>query len=118
MTAMAMVMCGLLRAVVGSSSSSSSPSFAAGSAQHLWMDTRADPVARAHALLGAMTQEEKVHMLHGSGSGNYTGNVIENTRLGIPALRLNDGPQGFRADVAGTSTAWPSSLGTCTVITL
>ena len=37
------------------------------------------------------------------------GNVPANTRLGIPALNLNDGPQGFRGD-PGTSTCWPSAL--------
>ena len=30
-------------------------------------------------------------------------------RLGVPDLRMNDGPQGFRGE-AGTSTQWPSGL--------
>jgi beta-glucosidase len=38
------------------------------------------------------------------------GNVPANTRLGIPALTLNDGPQGFRGNDPGTSTCWPSGL--------
>lgn len=37
------------------------------------------------------------------------GNVPAIPRLGIPALTLNDGPQGFRGE-AGTSTCWPSGL--------
>lgn len=37
------------------------------------------------------------------------GNVPGNARLGIPALNLNDGPQGFRGN-PGTSTCWPSGL--------
>uniref|UniRef100_A0A7S1CC37 Probable beta-glucosidase G n=1 Tax=Bicosoecida sp. CB-2014 TaxID=1486930 RepID=A0A7S1CC37_9STRA len=73
-----------------------------------WMDTSDPPAARAQKLLAAMNLTEKVHMLHGSGSG-YVGNVEANTRLGIPALKLNDGPQGFRG-ISGTSTAWPSGL--------
>ena len=53
-------------------------------------------------------------MLHGHTLGSllgkgYTGLVPNNTRLGIPALQLNDGPQGFRDPAhPGTSTCWPS----------
>jgi len=40
-------------------------------------------------------------MLHGSRSDPaapcpYVGNIVANTRLGIPQIRMNDGPQGFR----------------------
>ena len=32
-------------------------------------------------------------------------------RLGIPSLRMNDGPEGFRVNaLPGTSTQWPSGL--------
>ena len=48
-------------------------------------------------------------MIHGWDSP-YVGNVIANTRLGIPALNLNDGPQGFRDNAnPGTTTQWPSA---------
>ncbi len=50
------------------------------------------PSQRAAALLGQMNLTEKIDMLHGW-DGPYVGNVIPNTRLGIPALNLNDGPQ-------------------------
>jgi beta-glucosidase len=42
----------------------------------------------------------------------YTGEITGNARLGIPPLRMNDGPQGFRTGdaLAGTSTGWPSAL--------
>ena len=43
-----------------------------------------------------------------SGSG-YVGNVAANTRLNIPAIKMNDGPQGFRG-TAGLSTAFSSGL--------
>ena len=57
-----------------------------------------------------MTLQEKTHLLHGSGEG-YVGNVEANDRLGIPALKLNDGPQGFRDnDHLGTTTAFPCAL--------
>ena len=54
-------------------------------------------------------------MLHGdtnkTGGLPYVGNVPGNTRLNIPPLTLNDGPQGFRDnDNPGTTTAWPSGL--------
>lgn len=46
--------------------------------------------------------------------GTYTGNIPANDRLGIPALKMQDGPQGFRTSAEtggdGTSTAWPSAL--------
>ena len=49
-------------------------------------------------------------MVHGW-DGPYVGNVPPNTRLGIPPLNLNDGPQGFRDDAhPGTTTQWPSAL--------
>ena len=60
-------------------------------------------------------QEEKLVMLHGdtnkTGGLPYVGNVPGNTRLNIPPLTLNDGPQGFRDNASpGTTTAWPSGL--------
>lgn len=55
-----------------------------------------------------MNLSEKLTLFHGS-CGGYTGNVCGNDRLGIPQIKMNDGPQGFRGD-AGKSTAWPCSL--------
>ena len=78
--------------------------------ERTWMTTlRAAPAeVRAKALLAKMNQTEKLAMLHGIGAG-YVGNVQGNTRLGIPQLNLNDGPQGFRG-TSGTSTAWPAAI--------
>lgn len=56
------------------------------------------------------TLEEKVTLLHGGkkpGQAGYVGNTPPIERLGIPALNLNDGPQGFRS---GGTTCWPSGL--------
>ena len=48
---------------------------------------------------------------HYSAACAYTGNVGGNTRLGIPPIHMNDGPQGFRDSVfPGTSTQFPSGL--------
>ena len=73
--------------------------------------------ARVAALVHNMTLDEKLSMLHGHGLGgsvgqrSYTGVVPATPRLSIPALNMNDGPQGFRASGnAGTSTCWPSGL--------
>ena len=65
--------------------------------------------AEALRLYERMTLDEKIALLHGA-PGPYVGNVPANTRLKIPAINLNDGPQGFRSSVPGTSTAWPCAL--------
>jgi len=69
-----------------------------------------DPKAAAAALIAKMTLDEKVTLLHGGrapGQAGYVGNTPPIERLGIPALNLNDGPQGFRS---GGTTCWPSGL--------
>eukprot|EP00659_Diplonema_papillatum_P020147 gene20147-30970_t len=72
----------------------------------------ATPAERAQAMLGRMSFRDKIRMLHGSTEADgYVGLVEGNTELGIPDIRMNDGPQGFRAvDHPGTTTQWPSSL--------
>jgi len=68
------------------------------------------PEERAEDLLKKMTLQEKTSMLHGV-QGGYVGNVNPIDRLGIPALKLNDGPQGFRDNAhLGTTTSWPCAL--------
>ncbi len=68
-----------------------------------WLNAKLTPEQRAAALLANMTLDEKVHMLHASGEG-YIGNVEGIDRLGVPALRLNDGPQGARREVVGSTS--------------
>jgi hypothetical protein len=58
-----------------------------------WMDLRDTPEQRAAHLLANLTLVEKLHFFHGSGSG-YTGNVAAQRNGAIPALKMNDGPQG------------------------
>jgi beta-glucosidase len=64
-------------------------------------------------LMSKMELSEKLDMLHGI-KGIYVGNIPSNERLGIPSLRMQDGPQGFRVTehtgADGTTTAWPSAL--------
>jgi len=68
----------------------------------------ADPADRAKEMLAKMTVEEKITMVHGK-TGAYAGNVPAITRLGIPCLHLEDGPQGV-ADGVRNATCWPSAL--------
>ena len=76
-----------------------------------WMDRTLSPHDRAQLILAEMTTDEKLVMLHGSSGSQYVGYVAGNERLGIPALKLNDGPQGFRDDnYPGTTTSFPSGL--------
>eukprot|EP01006_Ploeotia_vitrea_P025739 TRINITY_DN58631_c0_g1_i1.p1 TRINITY_DN58631_c0_g1~~TRINITY_DN58631_c0_g1_i1.p1 ORF type:complete len:677 (-),score=96.18 TRINITY_DN58631_c0_g1_i1:65-1990(-) len=55
-----------------------------------------------------MTMDEKIGMVHGVG-GDYVGDVPAVPRLKIPALHLEDGPQGV-GDGMRNVTAWPSAL--------
>ena len=57
---------------------------------------------RADDLLSRMTLEEKVDMLSGTGFASKP-----NPRLGIPELKMTDGPVGVRWE---TSTAFPASI--------
>jgi beta-glucosidase len=68
-----------------------------------WMNTALSPADRATALLAAMTPAEKLAMLHGGGNCGYAGCVPANTRLGIPALRLQDGPLGVGDGATGVT---------------
>lgn len=66
---------------------------------------------RAQIVLQDMTLSEKLNMLHGSSGSRYGGFVEGCERLGIPSLKLNDGPNGYRDDEhPGSTTAWPSAL--------
>ena len=60
--------------------------------------------------LESLTLDEKISLVHGMDVTNYTGQLAGIPRFSIPSIALNDGPQGFRAKVPGTSTAWPCAL--------
>ncbi|NBM18587.1 beta-glucosidase [Streptomyces sp. GC420] len=72
---------------------------------------RSGAAARTDALLARLTLDEKVSLLHGAkdpeglGQAGYVPGV---PRLGIPPLRLADGPAGVR--VAAPATALPAPV--------
>jgi beta-glucosidase len=68
----------------------------------LYMNSSADIEARIEDLLNRMTLEEKADMLGGTGFDSKP-----NDRLGIPALKMTDGPVGVRS---GEATAFPVSV--------
>src|SRR5262245_9252137 len=57
---------------------------------------------RVNDLIGRMTLDEKISLISGVGF-----DTVEITRLGIPALRMTDGPAGVRS---GQSTSFPSPI--------
>lgn len=78
-----------------------------------WMVRDVSPEDRARALLGVMTLEEKIAMLHGYNSPNYTGLTLGNARLSIPPLNMNDGRQGFRPNNGNNKqSSFPCELST------
>lgn len=69
------------------------------------------PYVRARRLVEQMSLDEKIELVHGNHSDDYIGWVPGNARLGIPELRMQDGPQGFRTYAKdGSTTQWPSGM--------
>ena len=62
-------------------------------------------IARARAIVEKMTLDEKIACL----SGKTSFSLRENKRLGIPEIRLADGPQGIR-NHAPHSTLYPCGI--------
>ncbi|GAB3976450.1 glycoside hydrolase family 3 C-terminal domain-containing protein [Actinoallomurus acanthiterrae] len=67
-----------------------------------WVESTASPDQRADQVLAQMTVPEEVALVHGT-SGPYVGNVAANPRLCIPALSLQDGPNGVGDGMTGVT---------------
>src|SRR3954447_8145758 len=95
--------------ITGTITHATASSAAAGSsASTPWMNAALSPARRANLLLSAMTLDEKIAMVHGIGlplAGAGAASVPANTRLGIPALALSDGPLGVGNSATGV-TEW------------
>jgi hypothetical protein len=84
---------------------------AASAAERPWMDRALAPAARAALLAAQMTLDEKIAMVHGPGfqmDAGFAGTIPGNERLGIPSLRLADGPNGVGNGSTGV-TAFPAA---------
>ena len=75
------------------------------SAAPLFAKINSSDVKRAESLVKQMTLEEKLNLISGHKDGFYTGEI---QRLGIPSIRMADGPQGVRNDTH--STYYPCGL--------
>jgi beta-glucosidase len=80
-----------------------------------WVHSFAPVTSRVSELLGQMTLDDKIAMVDGvgftTGTAGYVGQIAANPRLCIPALHLEDGPQGVADSVPGvTQLPAPTAL--------
>ena len=84
-----------------------------------WVRSTAPVAARVAQVVAAMTLEEKIGLVHGTGGTPYAGYVPGVPRLCIPALKLHDGPGGVADGLTGVTqlpapvavaASWDTSL--------
>jgi beta-glucosidase len=87
--------------------SAATGSAATGTAACPWVGSRAPIATRVREVLGAMTLDDKLAMVDGTGfstgTAGYVGSIAANPRLCVPALNLEDGPQGVADGVPGVT---------------
>jgi len=69
----------------------------------VWRDAAKPLEARVDALVATLTLEEKVALMAGAGSFELHG--VE--RLGVPSVRVTDGPTGVRSNEGEAATVFP-----------
>jgi beta-glucosidase len=69
---------------------------ATGNAACPWVGSHAPINTRVSQVLTQMTLDEKIAMVHGTAGSAYTGYIPGDSRLCIPALKMQDGPVGVR----------------------
>ncbi|MEW1862526.1 discoidin domain-containing protein [Streptomyces sp. NPDC088194] len=74
-----------------------------------WVNSTAPAATRVAQLMGQMSLDEKVAMLHGTDSPDYIGKIIGNPSLCVPDVNFEDGPAGV-GDGLGGVTQMPSGL--------
>ncbi|MFF1920570.1 glycoside hydrolase family 3 C-terminal domain-containing protein [Streptomyces sp. NPDC058221] len=85
------------------------PSAVAASAGCPWVGSGAPVADRVSQLLGAMSQDQKLSMIAGTGSNTYAGVVRAIPELCVPELDLEDGPSGVGQKLTGV-TQLPSAV--------
>jgi beta-glucosidase len=78
-----------------------------------WLNRHLGPDRRADLLLGQLTLDEKIGLLHSISDNEHAREIPPVPRLCIPALKLNNGPAGVGSSgvVQFQSTALPAPLG-------
>jgi beta-glucosidase-like glycosyl hydrolase len=71
-----------------------------------WVGSTASVASRVQQVLNTMDQSEEFTMLSGDGGSNYIGQVAAIPNLCIPAINMQDGPNGV-GDGTGGVTAYP-----------
>jgi len=89
---------------VASAQAAASGAASGSTASALYRDAGASLDARTNDLLGRLTLQEKVTLMAG-GSSFATAPI---PRLGIPALRVSDGPNGVRSNDGQPATVFPT----------
>jgi len=72
-----------------------------------WVGSHAPIATRVREVLGNMTLDDKLAMVDGTGfsygTAGYVGHIAANSRLCVPGLNLEDGPQGVADGVPGVT---------------